>query len=303
MGPPSLKKLDLNGRINHFNWLFEEHCGFISQEDREYFWGKGLSNSGLGQFHKSVDHYFYDERRETQAMVIGSACHTYVLEPHRFDDRFAIRPKVDRRTNAGKEEWKVFEASLVREDGRLKGVLSDDDMGMIYNIRQSIFSHPLAEGLFKNGIAEESCIWNDPNTKCLMKSKTDWRMPDEKIIIDLKTTKDGSPEYLKRSMFSMRYHVQNALYLDGVTEITGESGYRFLFVFVEKFPPYAISVIELDADAYDLGRRTYVQDIEKVILWLEMANDRINSGDHESLSCGYSEDVILLETPKWLYWV
>tara|TARA_B100000902_G_scaffold400033_1_gene474818 strand:- start:5441 stop:6337 length:897 start_codon:yes stop_codon:yes gene_type:complete len=295
----SLRDLDLEGRIDHFSWLYEEQSGFVSQEDREYFWGKGLSNSGLSKVRKSIDHYFYDEWIETQAMVVGSATHTYILEPEKFDRRYRIGPAVDRRTKAGKEEWKAFEESLVRDDGKPIKAITDAEMGGIVNMKKSIDAHPLAGNLFKNGIAEETIVWNDSTTGCLMKGKLDWRRPEEKLIVDLKTTKDGSPESLARSMFSYRYHTQYALYLDGVISITGEQDYRFLFVFVEKFPPYAVSVVEMDQDAYNIGHRTYIEDVDKVTKWLDLARERVQDGD-VSYTDGYSEDIILIETPKWM---
>jgi len=297
-----LRKLDLEGRINHFSWLLEEHKGFVAQEDKEYFWGKGLSNSGLGKVNKSIDHYFYDEYVETASTILGSAIHCYILEPDRFDDRYAVAPKLDRRTKDGKEGWKAFEESLkgARKDGRDKKPITNDDMGTIVNMRKSVMNHPLAGGLFKNGIAEETIVWNNKETGALLKGKTDWRMPEEKVVVDLKSTKDGSPYSLARSMFSYRYHVQNAIYLDGVKEITGEDDYRFLFVFVEKFPPYAISVIELDSDAYTIGQRAYINDIQKVMIWLELATKRLEEGEDTSLSYGYSDNVIVIDTPKWM---
>ena len=295
----SLRDLDLEGRIDHFSWLYEEHSGFVSQEDREYFWGKGLSNSGLSKVRKSIDHYFYDEWIETQAMVVGSATHCYILEPEKFDRRYRVGPVVDRRTKAGKEEWKAFEDSLVRDDGKPIKAITEAEMGGIVNMKNSIDAHPLAGDLFKNGIAEETIVWNDSTTGCLMKGKLDWRRPEEKLIIDLKTTKDGSPEALSRAMFSYRYHTQYALYLDGVINITGDQDYRFLFVFVEKFPPYAISVVEMDQDAYNIGRRTYIEDVDKVTKWLELARQRVQDGD-VSYTDGYSDNIIVIDTPKWM---
>lgn len=298
---PLLKHLDLEGRVNHFSWLYEEHIGFISQEDREYFWGKGLSNSGLNRFHKSPDHYFHDEFVKTSALVFGSAFHTYILEPQKFDKRFVVAPKFDKRTKQGKEEWREFEASLETNDGsKPKEAITEEDMGSIVNMSKAINAHPLAGNLFKEGIAEETIVWNEEKTGCLMKGKTDWRRPEEKLIIDLKSTRDGNPENLRRSMFSYRYHVQSSIYLDGVTAITGDKDYRFLFVFVEKFPPYPISVVELDSDAIFLGRKSYIEDIEKVTIWLDIARKSLQDGNDVALSHGYSPDVILLDTPKWM---
>tara|TARA_E500000331_G_C17252275_1_gene711692 strand:+ start:1560 stop:2471 length:912 start_codon:yes stop_codon:yes gene_type:complete len=296
---PILRNLDLEGRVDHFKWLYEEHSSFVSQEDREYFWGKGLSNSGLSKFSKSADHYFWDDFVKTQALVVGSATHCYILEPDKFDSRFVIAPKIDKRTKAGKEEWAEFEKTLVRKDGRDIEAITEEEFGMIVNMKKAVQNHGLARSLLSEGISEETIVWNDEKTGCLMKGKLDWRRPEEKIIIDLKTTRDASREGVLKSAFNYRYHVQQSVYIDGVQTITGENDYRFMFIFVEKYPPYGVSVIELDDVAYDLGHKQYITDIEKVTLWLEIARNRLQEGMTDVFS-GYSEDVILLETPHWM---
>ena len=71
-----------------------------------------LSYSALKAFAKSPNHYLQyvnKEHTETPAMVLGSLTHCLVLEPERFAAKFAVAPKVDRRTNSGKALWAAFE--------------------------------------------------------------------------------------------------------------------------------------------------------------------------------------------------
>ena len=44
----------------------------------------------------------------TPAMALGSAVHCLTLTPDKFKSQFAVAPKIDRRTKAGKEEWENF---------------------------------------------------------------------------------------------------------------------------------------------------------------------------------------------------
>lgn len=68
-------------------------------------------------------------------------------------------------------------------------------------------------------------------------------------LIDLKTCEDASPEACIRSVTSYGYATQAAHYQDVWEAATGERrGFRF--VFIEKQPPYGVSVIELH-DAED----------------------------------------------------
>ena len=70
-----------------------------------------LSYSSIKQFAKSPNHflqYINREQETTPAMIKGSAFHVLTLEPDKFLDQYAIAPKVDRRTKAGKETWANF---------------------------------------------------------------------------------------------------------------------------------------------------------------------------------------------------
>lgn len=45
---------------------------------------------------------------QTDAMRLGTALHTLLLEPESYRARHPVAPKVDRRTNVGKAEWAAF---------------------------------------------------------------------------------------------------------------------------------------------------------------------------------------------------
>lgn len=52
------------------------------------------------------------EKPPTDAMKFGTAVHTAILEGDEFESRYAVRPKMDKRTKAGKAAHEEFEASL-----------------------------------------------------------------------------------------------------------------------------------------------------------------------------------------------
>lgn len=72
---------------------------------------------------------------------------------------------------------------------------------------------------------------------------------DKRVIYDLKTCEDASPDAVIRSVMTYGYDVQAAHYLDVWKAATGETR-RFRFVFVEKAAPYEVAVVELH-DAVD----------------------------------------------------
>lgn len=69
-------------------------------------------------------------------------------------------------------------------------------------------------------------------------------------IYDLKTTTDASPDACIRAVVTYGYDFQAAHYLDTWEAATGERR-SFRFVFVEKAPPYGVSVVQLVDDPDD----------------------------------------------------
>jgi hypothetical protein len=99
------------------------------------------------------------------------------------------------------------------------------------------------------GKAEQSYFWTDVETREECKCRPDWHSADGKIIVDVKTTEDASPgKFLRSSVLGWRYHVQAAFYMQGLP--TAEV---FLFVVVEKKPPFAVAVYSLPQKLIDRG--------------------------------------------------
>lgn len=91
---------------------------------------------------------------------------------------------------------------------------------------------------------------------------------DKRIIYDLKTCEDASPDAVIRSVMTYGYDVQAAHYLDVWKAATGETR-RFRFVFVEKTAPYEVSVVELhdaedDAADWMLDARSKAREARRI---------------------------------------
>jgi exodeoxyribonuclease VIII len=113
------------------------------------------------------------------------------------------------------------------------------------------------------GKAEQSVYWTDPVTGILCRCRPDfWREDD--IIVDVKTTEDASPEEFSRSLAKWRYHVQAPFYMDGIELATGRRPKGFVFLVVEKKPPYAVAAYTLDPESIELGRAEYRADLERL---------------------------------------
>jgi len=124
----------------------------MSLTNAEYHARPEVSKSGLDQIRRSPLHYWNrylnpDRIIEppTLAMVIGSALHARVLEPHLYDDEYMAAPEgIDRRTKEGKLRWADFEAEA---DG--KTVLKAEDAAQIEAMAKAVHAHPAARTILR----------------------------------------------------------------------------------------------------------------------------------------------------------
>lgn len=158
-------------------------------------------------------------------------------------------------------------------------------------LRQS----PVARALL--GVAgrpEQTLVWLDPATGVVCRAMLDW-LPDpvagrRLIVVDYKTTESAEPYgALQRSVFRFRYHIQAAWYLSGVRALGLDEDPAMVFLAQEKTPPFLVTAVQLDADAYTAGaaacaraRATYAE-CSRTGVWP-----------------GYSEQIELIPTPAWV---
>jgi exodeoxyribonuclease VIII len=218
-----------------------------------------INNSSLKVMkEKSPKHYkYYVEcgREETDAMRIGSALHTRILEPDAFDSRYIVIPDVDRRTKAGKEVYQEAES-----DGRT--IVKQSEMEMMEAIVENLRQKNVASLL--GGVKLETCIvWTDEDTGLLCKARMDFWRQAFNYIGDLKSTVDACPEHFSREVIRYLYHQQAAFYVDGMKTLT-LSEPRFYLIPVEKSPPYDSAAYELDDDALRAGRLSYKASLKTI---------------------------------------
>jgi exodeoxyribonuclease VIII len=253
----------------------------------EYHARPEVSKSGLDQLRRSPLHYWNrylnpDRLIEppTEAMVLGSALHARVLEPHLFDDEYIVAPQgIDRRTKEGKLRWADFEAQA---EGRT--VLKAEDAARIEAMAAAVHRHPAARTILRlPGKCEQSYFWTDEATGVDCKCRPDWHSDNRKLIADVKTTDDASPRGFIRSVMKYRYHVQAAFYSQGI------GAEEFLFIAVEKKPPFAVAVYATPPNLIERGANEALQDLRL------LATCR-----SENKWPGYGDEIQSLVVPDWL---
>lgn len=259
----------------------------LTLSNAEYHAHPSVSKSGLDQVRRSPLHYWNrylnpDRIIEppTPAMVLGSALHTRVLEPHLFDDEYIVAPDgIDRRTKEGKLRWADFE-----NDAGGKTVLKGEDVAAILSMADAIHHHPAARMLLRlPGKAEQSYFWKHEGSGVDCKVRPDWHSDDKRLIVDVKTTEDASPRGFQRSLWKYRYHVQAGFYSQGL------GAEQFIFIAVEKKPPFAVAVYAAAQNVLDRGLNEAEKDLQLI------ATCRA-----ENRWPGYGDDIQPLALPEWL---
>ena len=229
--------------------------------NEEYEKLEGIRRSDLWKLNKTPLHFKYaldNPDEPTKELLFGIAAHKYILEREDFHKVYAILPKFDRRTKAGREEYEKFMAD---HEGML--FLDEEDFEKIRGMGEVIDAHPVAKELL-TGLHEEAYQWVDEETQesCKIKSDCITTYKGNPYIVDYKTTsscENGSFEWSSRKY---GYDFQAGMYCEGVAKNTLEE-YGFVFVAQEKTAPYAVRVYWCSDEFIESGKRKYHGLIKK----------------------------------------
>jgi len=230
---------------------------FSGISNKAYHNSPGISSSQLKDYiHAPKIHRAYQTGelvfKTTPAMELGTTVHTLVLEPENFDKEFAIRQKVDGRTNAGKAYKVEFEA-----DNAGKLIIDAEEFDTAQRIRDAILNHPEVRLIFAEGEAESSGYYLDENderetgTFQLCRYRPDWRREDG--LFDVKTCRDASPVGFMHQINNLGYHISAAHYIEGDRILKNTDHRQFTFIAAETEPPYLVAVYILSERSLQLG--------------------------------------------------
>ncbi|MEI6730648.1 MAG: PD-(D/E)XK nuclease-like domain-containing protein, partial [Pseudomonadota bacterium] len=99
---------------------------------------------------------------------------------------------------------------------------------------------------------------------------------------------DASPEAFEKSIWNYGYHKQAAFYSDGFDEVYGKKPEAFIFIAVEKKPPYAVSVGMLPSDYIEFGRRANAENLRTYA-------DCLKTNEWS----GYDDEIRIFNPPAW----
>ena len=245
-----------------------------------------LNYSGAKQILRSPAHYqnwLKAERKETPALIIGRLVHMAIMMPKEFNNKVHELPECDRRTKDGKAIYEQFVASVGKEDD----VITAEQMLTVTSIANSGNQALATLGLQGEPYSKIECSITKPYRNILIKGRPDLVTLDKDgkvVVVDFKTTIDASARSFARDIVNYEYHIQNAFY----NELNNST--RFVFIAIEKEPPYNYAIYELDEQAVNEGRRR-----------MDLACDIYHDCQKFGAWPGYDKSVQALSLPKYAF--
>lgn len=197
------------------------------------------------------------EREVNSRFDLGSAAHTLLLEKNRAD-RIVVVDAKDWRTNAAKEARDAATAA-----GKFAVLIEqyDETCMMAAAARLFIDTTELA-GLFEDGRAEQTVIWQEGQTWC--RCRPDWMTGDRDILVDYKTTENAEPDAFARQIGRMGYDLQAEFYTRGVHATKFENKEpKFVLLVQEITKPYLCSLVALSAAFRTVGQAKVKRAIQR----------------------------------------
>jgi hypothetical protein len=226
-------------------------CIVRNMHESDYHDFDAISSSGLGYIKKSPAHFKCRHlKKRSPEFALGSAAHAAILEPDVFKRDYVVVDAEDRRTASYKAAKKEHgeEKLLLKKDADLIEGMSD----------AAWLDDRINDFLSMEGESELSFFATEPETGLLIKARFDFLSMSEKVCIDLKTTADIFS--FKKSIENYGYYRQQAFYSDIFFWVTGDFLERFLFLAVEKEPPFSAKLFEIDEE-YFIAAREEVREL------------------------------------------
>jgi exodeoxyribonuclease VIII len=204
---------------------------------------------------RSLAHWRHRKYKASPAFALGSAVHALVLEPHK---NLVVRGPEDRRG----AKWK--DASLAADlDGKI--LLTEGDYDLAAEIANAVLAHPAVGSFLADSefVAEASFFADDGETGANIKCRPDGYIPHAGVVFDIKTTRDASPDGFPKELRNYGYDLQAAFYLRTLRE-AGFLAKKFIFVAVEKEPPYAVGLHVMTDRYLEHANERVTRTLEKI---------------------------------------
>jgi hypothetical protein len=212
----------------------------------------------------------------------GNAFELALLDPIGFSEKVKFynpenRPEPEKAMNSKQNiAWKaeIFDSSqyVINEKG-------DESYETIKAMLESCFADKVIQGLIRNTEYQLSLFWTDDQTGVQLKTRPDICKRKKNVLINVKTTTDGSPQGFSRDLVKFDYPLQACMEINGcIASGAMPSVDAYYWLVVEKVPPFNATIYQFDQS-----------DINASMVELEYIIYKIKKARDEKMFPGYSD--------------
>ena len=190
--------------------------------------------------------------KKSTALDIGTAVHGWALE--------GVLPIKGTVRRAGKD-WEAAEEKAKEQN---TVALNHADYEKVEQCVEALYNNPHIKLLLehKKRVCEASVFAK--HEKLCLKARPDLYIQSKGIIADIKTTQSANPyEFEQRTMDKFGYTIQAAFYWK-VMQLAQLPMKRFLFINVEKEPPFATSIVEVGEKLIEYGTEVVNRTLSEI---------------------------------------
>lgn len=199
-----------------------------------------LSYSSLKEFAKSPAHYINylnKPKKQTPELIFGSALHSLILEPSKFENSFIVSRKFDLRK---KEDKEAYEKINLEAESLNKTIIQQDMFEEVVNLKEKALKDDVLVDMLSRAdveVRENLEIYGLPFVRI-----KDIEIKGE-AVVDIKTVQNASLDAIVKDFFNYQYHLQAAIY-EG----------SFSFYVIEKNEPFYTGLMPVSEEFLEYGR-------------------------------------------------
>ena len=235
-------------------WVAGEEGIFTGLPAESYHAAPGVSHSMLKNIEPParLPVYLTEKREVTSAMILGTLTHSLILEPGVPLPMLAIKPDGMKFSTTEGKLWKA------KADAEKRIIIKEDEHAALHGMVKAVAEHDDCRDVFAEGDAEVSLfkLSTLDGRTCLCKARMDF-IPTGNALADIKTCMDASEEGFGKTLYDSGYFTQAAYYLDiynAAKPADEPEKAVFVFIAVEKFPPYLVKCYTVHPLAIADGR-------------------------------------------------
>lgn len=244
--------------LKEFEWYLQ---GKIKQEDKPHFsFGNAFELALLNAV----------EFSEKVAIVPDGEWCREVLQAN---DKI-VSPRATKDYKAKRDEWLLGREGMyhIADSG-------DQSYETIKCMLESCYADKIIQGLIRNTEYQLSLFWTDEETGLGLKTRPDICKRKKNVVVNVKTTEDGSPAAFSKELAKYDYPLQACIEITGCLR-TGlmEQVDNYFWLVCEKNPPYNATIYEFSPE-----------DQKMCFDELRYLLNRIAKAKKENLHPGYSD--------------